>query len=288
MCSAANDFFKLPVVLAAALAMALSGCSGGDHDQARCMLDDAKNMIDANVPDSALTLLDSIDKKFPAEIEIRRQAMAMRANAMTLSLEKKIFETDSIISVYQNEVDRLLPMFEHASVEGANGYYYMKGAYGPGISKSSGVQARISDIDFSYYIVAANSDDKIGISQITLFSPTGSICSAEIPASDSRRGDTDKYGTDFATFSTSEADTLGAWAFDNGNIITSVTVSGSLGSRDFVMSGPKAEQFGNVWRLGVAGAKLSAARHLKEKLERQVIISRDHAVNLMPDQDYEQ
>lgn len=284
MFNAANKIFRTPVILAAAISGVLSGCGDSDHNHARSMLGEAKILMDCNMPDSALILLDSLDKKFPSQIEIRREAMALRANAMTVSLEKKIFETDSIIIVYQNEVDKLMPMFEHAEVSGANGYYYMKGAYGPGLSKSSGVQARLSDIDFSYYIVAANSDEKIGISQITLFSPTGSISSVEIPATDSRRGDTDKYGTDFASFSSSEADTLGAWAFNNGNMITSVTVSGSRGSRDFVLSGPKAEQFGSAWRLGIAGAKLYAARRLKEKLERQVIISRDHAVNLMPEQ----
>lgn len=284
MFNAVNNILKRRLIIASAFALALCGCGGGnEHKQAQSLLDDAKRQLDDNAPDSALALIDSLDKIFPAQIDIRREGMVVRANAMTLSLEKKIFETDSLIIVYQNEVNNLMPMFEHADVPGANGYYYMKGAYGPDISKSDGVQARLNDIDFTYYIVAANSGEKIGISQIILSSPSGSLSSAEIPDYDSRRGDTDKYGTDFATFSTSEADTLGAWAFNNGNI-TSVTVSGSLGSREFNLAGPKADQFGNAWRLSVLGAKLVTAKRLKEKLERQVIIARDHAVNLIPDQ----
>lgn len=272
------------IILISAVATALSCCnSDSQHKQADRLLEEASGLLEADAPDSALVLLDSLDKSFPTLIEIRRQAMAVRANAMTASLEKRIFKTDSLIIVYQAEADRLMPLFEHIDVPGANGYFYLKGAFGPDISKTGGVQARLSDVDFSYYIVAANSGDKIGISQITLSSPEGSLTSAEIPESDSRRGDSDLYGSDFASFSTSESDTLGAWSYKNGNIITSVTISGNHGSKDIALSGPKAQQFGNVWHMGVIGAKLKAARQLKEKLERQIIIARDHAANLMPD-----
>lgn len=279
MCNAANN-----ILIISGLAVALCNCTGGANDekQARMLLEAATRQLQHNMPDSALSMLDSLDKKYPSQVRIRREAMPLRAKAITASLENKIFETDSLIIVYQTEVDKLMPLFDHSDVSGANGYYYMKGAYGPNLNMSDGVQARLSDIDFSYYIVAANTGNKIGINQITLSSPTGSVSSAVIPESDGRRGDTDKYGTDFATFSPSESDTIGAWAFNNSNNIQSVTISGDLGSKEFSLSGPKAEQFGNTWRLGVVGAKLSKARRLKEKLDRQIIIARDHNVNLAP------
>lgn len=277
MCNAANN-----ILIFSGIALALCSCNGSANDekQARMMLDEATRQLQENQPDSAIALLDSLDKKYPSQISVRREAMPVRANAITASLENTIFETDSLIIVYQSEVDRLMPMFAHADVPGANGYYYMKGAYGPNINMSDGVQARLSDIDFSYYIVAANSGNKIGINQLTLTSPAGSLSSAVIPESDGRRGDTDKYGTDFATFSTSESDTIGAWAFNNSNNIVSVTISGDLGSKEFSLSGPKAEQFGNAWRLGIVGAKLTKAQRLKEKLNRQIIIARDHNANM--------
>lgn len=279
MCNAANNFLFFSGV-----ALAFCSCSGSANDekQARMMLEEATRQLQENLPDSALSLLDSLDKKYPSQVSIRREAMPVRANAITASLENKIFETDSLIIVYQSEVDKLMPMFDHANVPGANGYYYMKGAYGPNINMSDGVQARLSDIDFSYYIVASNSGEKIGISQLTFSSPTGSISTAAIPESDGRRGDTDKYGTDFATFSTTESDTIGSWAFNNSNNIVSVTISGDLGSKKLSLSGPKAEQFGNTWRLGIVGAKLAKAQRLKEKLNRQIIIARDHNANISP------
>lgn len=279
MCNVADKIFLLTIAGAI-----MYGCGNdSQHQQARNLLEEASGFLKTNSPDSALMLLDSLDSAFPTQIEVRREAMIVRANAMTSSLEKRIYQTDSLIVSYQIEIEKLTPLFEHATVPGANGYYYMKGAYGPDISKSDGVQARLNDVDFSYYLVAANSGKKIGISQITLSSPEGSLSSVEIPYSESRRGDTDIYGTDFATFSTSESDTLGAWAFHNGNFISSVTLSGSLGSKNITLTGSKAQQFGNVWRMGVVSAKLKAARQLKEKLERQIIVARDNAANLMSD-----
>ena len=79
--------------------------------------------------------------------------------------------------------------------------------------------------------MAASSYDKhIGITQIVLDTEAGPAAkSAALDPSDSRSGDTDRFGVDLATFTTSEVEDLAQWAADNASKITAFTLVGKEG-----------------------------------------------------------
>lgn len=181
--------------------------------------------------------------------------------------------------VYESERTKIADMFTRVSVNGASAYYIMKGAYSQNITGTTAVQARVSDTDASFFIVASNSGAKIGINQVTLHGANGSM--STLPLSDEQRaGDTDEYGTDLATFAPSECASLGYWAFNDAGPITSATISGPRGSKTINLSKQQGEQFALAWRLAFLSANVRDASLLKDKLERQLVISRDHTVNL--------
>ncbi len=231
--------------------------------------------------ESTLALIDSLDKAYPGQVEARRSAIPLRAKAMKEYSEKCLLQTDSLVTVLQAAIGEFTDVMHH--VEGdddLDGYYVVKAGYNPDLYTSAGVQARVSDLDYSFYIVASAGDKKVGVTQIVISSPDGERASVALPEDSPRAGDTGAFGSDIASFRQEEVADLAAWAADNASSINRLVIKGSIGQTETKLTPAQASALGTAWRFADVASRLQKAVRLKDKLERQLVLARDQEINL--------
>ena len=104
--------------------MILSGCSDNSK-AARELLSQAESMAVSGDYPGALALLDSVDSRYAAEVEVRRDAMSLRPRIMEMLTLKELSTADSMIVQLTIEADAVKDVM--AFVEDSfEGYYTTK------------------------------------------------------------------------------------------------------------------------------------------------------------------
>ncbi len=277
-----NNFKFL--ILAAACSVALTSCDSQarrDREAARDLVEQAQQNIDNGNYENAIALIDSIDKAYPSQVECRRSAIPMRAKALKCFSEQRLLQTDSLVTVLQASIGEFTDVMHHVEGdEDLDGYYVVRTAYNPEFASSPGIQVRVSDLDYSFYIVASSGEKRIGVTQIVLSSSDGEKASAAIPEDSPRAGDTDAFGSDVASFRSEEVAELAAWAADNASAINRLVIKGSLGDVETKLSPAQASAISTAWRFADIASRLQQGLRLKEKLEKQLVLARDQELNL--------
>ncbi len=262
--------------------LALAACKSADQKAAESLLQQAKGLMANKNYTTAIALLDSLNATYPKQIDERYEATLLKAKAMREYTEQQTLVADSIIALLTPKMEAYEGKFEHVpGKDGMAGYFVAKGAYVPVFTSTTGIEARVSDADYSFYMAASSNDKHIGITQIVLDTEAGPGAKSEaLDPENSRSGDTDKFGVDLATFTTSEVSDLAQWAADNASKITAFTLVGKVGEITKPMSPEQAEAIGQAWNFSQIAFRLHHARVLSEKLNRQIVIARDHDVNI--------
>lgn len=262
--------------------LALAACKSADQKAAESLLQQAKGLMANKNYTTAIALLDSLNATYPKQIDERYEATLLKAKAMREYTEQQTLVADSIIALLTPKMEAYEGKFEHVpGKDGMAGYFVAKGAYVPVFTSTTGIEARVSDADYSFYMAASSDDKHIGITQIVLDTEAGPGAKSEaLDPENSRSGDTDKFGVDLATFTTSEVSDLAQWAADNASKITAFTLVGKVGEITKPMSPEQAEAIGQAWNFSQIAFRLHHARVLSEKLNRQIVIARDHDVNI--------
>ena len=264
--------------------IALASCKSADQKAAESLIAQAQECISQKNYTTAIALIDSLNATYPQQIEARVESSTLRNKAIREYTEQQSLVADSIIALLTPKIEEYEGKFEHVpGKDGMAGYFVAKIAYVPDFSATTGIEARVSDADYSFYMVASSNDKRIGVTQIALDTDAGvGAVSVAIDTSDSRSGDTDRFGIDLATFATSEVSQLAEWAAANASAITAFTLKGKAGDVTKPMSPAQAEAIGFTWNFSQVAYRLHHAHRLSEKLERQMIIARDHDANLTP------
>ena len=231
--------------------------------------------------ETTISLIDSLNKAYPAQVKLRRELIPLRAKALKAYSEESLVHTDSLVTVLQAEIAGYTDVMHH--VEGDNdldGYYVVKSTYNPDLSAFTGIQPRVSDLDYSLYILASSADKKIGVNQILLSSPDGQIASTAIPEDSGRVGDTDAFGSDIASFRAEEVADLAAWAAENAASVNRLIIRGSLGEVEVKLTPAQVAALGTAWHFAEVASRLQTAVRLKDKLEKQLMLARDQEINL--------
>lgn len=269
---------------ATAAAMMLTGCESEakrEKEAAEALVAQVNENLEQRRYETALELIDSLDRAYPRQVESRRALIPMRVTAMKGFSEERLLQTDSLVTVLQMSIGEFGDLMHHVDGDvDLDGYYVVKSAFNPDFSSSTGIQARVSDLDYSFYIVAASGDNKIGVSQIVLSTPDASKASEAISEDSGRMGDTDKFGSDIASFRKEEVADLASWATDNVSRINRLTIKGTLGDVDVKLSPAQVEAISTAWRFADIASRLQQALRLKEKLEKQLVLARDQELNL--------
>lgn len=270
--------FSTPLALAAC-ALLLAACAKQDPD--KLAADDLVGRIEielqASRPISAMALMDSVDKLYPSQIEARRKVTAMRPKAIEMASIEQIAKADSIIAATQLQLAELEPRMKHIDGGDLDGYYVADGAGKGAFMNATGIQARVNDDNFTFYIVAQTRGKKIGINQIALNTATGEMLSQQLPAGSARVVEIE--GSELATFLAEEVADLGAWAADNAADIKGAMIYGAKGSQRVALTPDQARAIAAAWQYSSAKMRHTNALMLREKLDRQLQVARDQIAN---------
>lgn len=279
-----NAISKYALIFAASGSLAITACDSDakrEKQAAEALVEQVNENLARDNFETALELIDSINKTYPSQIESRKAVTPLRVKAMKGYSEQRLVQTDSLATVLQMSIAEFEDVMQHVKGDiDLDGYYVVKSDFNPDFSSSTGIQARVSDLDYSFYIVAASGDKKIGVRQIEFSTPDASMASKAIREDSGRIGDTDEFGSDIASFRSDEVADLAAWTVDNASRINRLTIRGTLGDVDVKFSPSQAQAIATAWRFADIASRLQQALRLKEKLEKQLVLARDQELNL--------
>lgn len=123
--------------------LSIASCGNTNKEKAQILIAEANIALEEGNFNYAISLLDSLDKNYPQEIESRRLAMNIRPRAIEKSVIKEIEQNDSLLIELQQQKAQLDNLFNFINnsqlVEG----YYIAKADKSKIMTDNGIQARI-------------------------------------------------------------------------------------------------------------------------------------------------
>lgn len=163
-----KGLIKPVLAVTAGCMIALTSCGSGDTQKAESLLNAAQKNFDNGNYTECLTLLDSVKKTFPSEIEIQRQSMHLRTLADEKITEEKIKENDIAFAQAQEEVDKLKNNFVFVKEKDmVEGYIVHKKAKANPLINRTGIEARIEE-KLNLYIVSLLNGPKVEHTHLTI------------------------------------------------------------------------------------------------------------------------
>ncbi len=270
--------------LAFVTALLVTAChqKNPEEEAANTYMQNANAALQAGDYASALVWMDSVDKRCPNQIDVRLQVTILRAQTMQSATIAQISRVDSLMATSLRDIEALEPLMKHISGDDLEGYYVVADAYKPDFINSTGIEPRVNDANFTFYIVAQNRGREIKISQITLNTETSEFSSQVLPDGTARLQTVE--GGELASFLPEEVYDLGAWAAQNP--IKGAVINGRSGNVPVKLNDNQASAFGIAWRYANAKLTNRQAHMERERLERQLQIARDHEAEYQSEYDH--
>lgn len=218
---------SLPILASAAiLAGALVSCSGRkDADpQAQALYDGASEAFQARDYSRATLLLDSLQKTFPSELGLQREAMALRPKVIEQATLLKISTNDSLVATDRLCLEKLRPeMMWVKNPRMIEGYWVSKSAYNPDFMNTTGLQGRVSEIG-EFYIVSSMNPSSLHHTAVSLSDGASSVRTPDVAYD----GESNYRisGSEVITFSPAQSDTIGKFAYSHADIPLTLTFHG--------------------------------------------------------------
>ena len=277
MCNAANNKF---ITLAAAglltLGAAVSSCGGGERSAAEELCQKAESEVSSGDFTSAVATLDTLDARYPSQVEVRRSAMKFRAMAVEGLTLKRIQVVDDSLALLKSELDGYQNSFVYVENPGKNlgGNYIAKDLKQSKTTGATSVTPRINDD--GYMTVSVRVDGrKTGIRSIAFGGKSERAESQSIGADRSVTVE----GSEMAVMQQEEVaalfDALASMPdADRFYIIgASKTVDGRLTAKE-------REAMVMTWDYARTMQAYRQALIEREKLERRLKVARDQIANL--------
>ena len=139
-----------PVTTVALSMLLLCSCGNSDKEGASQLFTQTEEAIQNRNYTGALTLLDTLNARYPKQLDIRKAALRLRASAMEGIAIDSIGAGDMALAQATIEVDRLRPQFRHVeSSVGLEGYF-LPNKVSEKVMTATGIQARVSDKGYFY------------------------------------------------------------------------------------------------------------------------------------------
>ncbi|MCD8386220.1 MAG: hypothetical protein LUD17_04930 [Bacteroidales bacterium] len=274
MCNAASK----AILLVAVASMAM-GCSKKNEEKeaASALVETIEQQLAQGQYEEALALMDTVDKKYPTQIDERKRVTALRPKAIEQATMQQMAHADSLLAEITLQLAEIEPKMKHIDGNSLEGYYVVADAYNPSFINATGVEPRINDANLTYYVAAQSKDKTIGLNQVALNTPQQECVSNEIPAGSARVEVVE--GSEIAVFIPEEVNELGAWAWDNASQINGATLYGTKGNQKVKLNPKQAASFGIAWKYADLKLRQRSAQLLREKLDRRLQIARDQSAN---------
>ncbi len=270
--------FLIPV---AALCL-LASCGGtNENPDARRLFDDADAAFRSGDYTESTILLDSLQKGFPEEIAIQREALALRPKVIEQLALLKIASVDSMTQVDKSMMEQLKPMLKWVKTPGMiEGYWTYAKSYNPNFMNTTGVEARVSEIG-QFYVVSSANPSSLKHTSVTLTIDGQSATTPVVPydgESNYRIG-----GGEVIAFSPEQSDTIGAFA---ARILSStspkkmgITFNGEKGKKTITLTEAQARAIEMAYLYSNAVIRARDNEVERQRLERTIEIAKRQAAS---------
>lgn len=256
------------------LAASLTACTDKEREGATELYTQAEQQIEASNYSGALVLLDTLNNRYPAQTDIRRNGLRLRAMAMEGIAKDSLSAGSGRLAEATLEVDRLRPKFRHvASNVGLDGYFIPTGAPEK-VMTSTGIQPRVSEKGF-FYVVVNVQGKSIGFSSLEFVDGAESVSSSAISPSRVVRVE----GSESASLNPEDLETAGPWLAAHPGV-SKVILHGSKGSTTVKIDSKLASQLVECYLYAAALQAQRLASVKQEKYERMLATSRDQIANM--------
>lgn len=265
--------------LSIAALIALASCGASENPDARSLFTDAEQSFASGDYANATALLDSLQKCYPQELKIQREAMALRPQIIEKMAIARIASVDSMTVADNSAMESLKPLLKWVKTPGMiEGYWIDAKAYKPDFMNATGLEARVSEIG-QFYIVSSVNPSSIKHTSVTLTLGENSATTPEVPydgESNYRIG-----GGEVITFSPEQSDTIGALASKvAAGVLPSsmlLTFNGANSKKTVKLSGNQVNGIANAYRYSSALVRARDNMVEKQRLEKTIEIAKRQA-----------
>ncbi|MDY3857668.1 MAG: hypothetical protein ACI30D_04130 [Muribaculaceae bacterium] len=274
---------KTKWILPSALALGLvfASCSsssdkGGEAGSAADLMAQAKAAVDAQHADEAIALLDSLTKTFPGEIDLVKEAMLLKPQAVEIQSQQAVTRCDSLIEDAKRQIDNLRRSMRYVKEPRMiDGFWVDSRVYNPRFMDGTGIQARVTDIGQFYIVSSANPG--IGHTSVSLSDGSSSVSTGTVPydgESNYRHG-----GGEIISFTPEQSDTLGYFAAQGPGRPMTLLMNGR-GSKSIRLSAAQTEAIANAYALAKAMEQGRNNEVEKQKQQRRIELARSQRQRL--------
>lgn len=262
----------------AGLAIAGSGCSSkSENPDARNLLAKAENDFNSGNYASSIAFLDSLQKTFPAETALQREAMAMRPKVIEAEATKALAAVDSTYNADIETLKSLKTQLKWIKTPGMiEGYWIAPEVYRSDFMNTTGIEARVSEIGEFYIVSSVNPAGNLKHQSIGLKTSAGNARTQNVAydgESNYRIG-----GAEVITFSPAQSDTIGMVARNaveaNQAAGASVIFYGVKGEKSVKISPAVLKGIGKAYAYSAATIRARDLQVERERLNRTIEIAR--------------
>lgn len=254
------------------LAVFMMSCNK-DHDAALKLCEEAETEVKSGNYQAAITVLDSLDTRYAAEVDVRRSSMKFRAMAVEGLTIRRIREVDDTLAVLKNQLDLYQNDFEYVTNpgKGLGGNYVAKTI----IKRKTDILPRINDE--GYFTLSVKIPGRaIGFTNVTFVDGSQSV--STVPVNASRLVTVEN--TEMTVLQQEDVVDAVKWLTDHmaANkymlVGTGKTIDGKL---DETM----VSAIVSTWRFASDKQAYRLALIEREKLERKLQLCRDQLANVI-------
>ncbi|MDE7153004.1 MAG: hypothetical protein K2O00_00995 [Muribaculaceae bacterium] len=270
---------NLVATAAGVAAVVLSGCDSADTKAAGELVSQASQAVENRNSTLALSLLDSLQHAYPAEIEQQREGMKLRPRAMELSIMAQIQTVDSVIAVLADTHHMLSDKMKTiSSPELVEAYQTPAAGYNANFINTTGVQPRV-DRAGQFYLVSSMNPGGISHESLTFISGSDEVTTEPVPYD----GELNYHlnGSETVTFMPAKSDTIGSFMVAHRGAPVSVRFNGAKGkSHTIKLTQAQTDGMADAYQYSqsvIKGRDLTVER---ERLDRQLQVARDQQARL--------
>ena len=254
-------------------------CGNSDREKAEQLLVYAQDAIVAKNHVLAIELLDSIEKSYPAQVDVRRKALHVRPKAIEGATLKELEQNDSIIATLQLRYSELSPNFETINDKRLVEPYIVAKKASKSLFEKTGIQARITT-DGEFYMISSLVGDPIKHTSISLIAGSNEVTTSNI----SYDGDRNyrSGNTEIITFVKPECDTLGVFAKNNEGKSFKLRFNGKR-NKTINLNKNEINTFAMTYEYASLIYDLKKAFRRKEFLNQQLLLARDQIARTLDD-----
>ncbi len=259
--------------------LSLVACGGESESTraARMLYEEASTTNISGDPVRAISLLDSLQKTYPAETEWQRAAMKLRPTLIINASDQMIKAIDDSLLVMEQDNIRFKGAMKLISDKRLVEPYYVDAAsFDADFMSGTGIQPRVSNIGQLYFLSSANGGG-LKHTGFTITCDGESIQCGPVPYDGEMNYRID--GSEIVTYSADQSDKVGAFVKDHSTSAMTLTLTGGK-NKSFKLSRKQIEGIVNCYNYSRSIIDARQLAFEKERLNRQLEIAKSQAERL--------